>query len=165
MSRLLEKTADGLALIGGVILISIVLVTTLNAGAFILDRIAGAFGANVSGLPGYEEFVRLSISCAALMFLPYCQLKRGHVAVDLFVKGLPRRVQILLNQLWLAVTVGIAVYLTIWMVRGMIEKHEDGVITGVLGWVEWPFYGPGILSLILWALVALIQIPQESRNG
>ena len=37
---LLEKTAAGWALLGGVILIAIVLVTVTNVGAFTLDRAA-----------------------------------------------------------------------------------------------------------------------------
>ncbi|MGB0904357.1 MAG: TRAP transporter small permease subunit, partial [Mangrovicoccus sp.] len=96
MTRFLERTADLFALIGGAVVICIVLVTSFNAGAFIMDRVAGLFGADVAGLPGYEELVRLGISMAALMFFPYCQLRRGHVAVTLFVQYLPRRVQILL---------------------------------------------------------------------
>ena len=89
MRDLVEKLAAAWALIGGLVLLAIVLVTTANAGAFTLDRLARVFGGTVSGLPGYEDFVRLAISAAALMLLPYCQLRRGHVAVDLFAKWLP----------------------------------------------------------------------------
>ena len=32
------------------------------------------------------------------------------------------------------------------------------LVSPVLGWPEWPFYLPGIVSLALWALVALSQI-------
>lgn len=165
MTRLLERAADLFALIGGAVVIAIVLVTTLNAGAFIMDRIAGLFGTDVAGLPGYEELVRLGISVAALMFFPYCQLRRGHVAVDLFVNHMPRRIQILLNQIWLAVTAALALFFAWWMVFGLIEKREDGVVTGVLGMAEWPFYAPGIISLALWAAVALMQIRGEEHHG
>lgn len=159
MTRLLERTADLFALIGGAVVIFIVLVTTLNAGALILDRIAGLFGTDVSALPGYEELVRLAISVAALMFFPYCQLRRGHVAVDLFVARLPQRVKTLLDRIWLLLTAAVALFLAWWMVQGLFEKRADGVITGVLGLPEWPFYAPGIVALILWAVIALVQLP------
>ncbi|MGI9509865.1 MAG: TRAP transporter small permease subunit, partial [Geminicoccaceae bacterium] len=89
MSKLAERLAQGWALAGGILIMAIMIVTSVNVGAFGLDRIARLFGSNVAALPGYEDFVRLAISCAALMFLPYCQFRRGHVAVDLLVSRLP----------------------------------------------------------------------------
>ena len=72
---------------------AIVLVTAANAGAFAADRLAGAWGGAVAGLSGYEDFVRLTIGCAALMFMPHAQARRGHVAVDIFVEYLPVRLR------------------------------------------------------------------------
>ena len=51
-----------------------------------------------------------------------------------------------------------ALFLAYWMRLGMIETQEDGALSRVLGWEEWPFYLPGIASLILWAVIALAQI-------
>jgi hypothetical protein len=45
-----------------------------------------------------------------------------------------------------------------WMIIGLFEKQADHVVVGVLNWVEWPFYIPGILSLLLWAAIALVQV-------
>jgi hypothetical protein len=72
MRGLLERIAVGLALLGGLILFAIVLVTVTNVAAFGLDRLARIFGHSVSGLPGYEDFVRLAVSSAVLMLFPYC---------------------------------------------------------------------------------------------
>ena len=44
------------------------------------------------------------------------------------------------------------------MLFGMLETHADAAVSRVLGWPEWPFYIPGIASLVLWALIALAQI-------
>ena len=93
MNAILWRTADLFALLAGLALFVIVAVTTTNTGAFILDRIAGAFGADVTGLPGYEDFVQLAISGIALMFFPFCQANRGHVSVDLLMDRLPQAVQ------------------------------------------------------------------------
>lgn len=150
--------AEWWAVAGGVVLLAIVVVTTANAGAFALDRLARAWGGTVSGLPGYEDFVRLAISGAALMFFPYAQARRGHVAVDIFVAWLPAALRRLLDRLWLLATIAIALFLAWWMWFGMLRARADALVTGVLGWPDWPFYLPGIASLILWAAVAAMQL-------
>jgi len=158
MRALLEKTVTWWALLGGAILLIIILVTVTNAGAFALDKLARLVGESVRGLPGYEDFIRLVISGAALMFLPYCQLQRGHVSVDLFVERLPRRARKALAAVSLIGLAALALFLAYWMALGMIETRADEAVSRVLGWPEWPFYLPGILSLALWAGVAVAQL-------
>lgn len=158
MRAAVGRLADWWAVAGGVVLLAIVLVTTANAGAFALGRLARAWGGTVAGLPGYEDFVRLAISGAGLMFFPYAQARRGHVAVDIFVAYLPARLRVILDKLWLAATVAMALFLAWWMWFGMARARADALVTGVLGWSDWPFYLPGIASLVLWALVAAVQL-------
>ena len=143
-------------------LIAIVLVTTANAGAFALDRLARAWGGTLAGLPGYEDFVRLAISGGALMFFPYAQAQRGHVSIDIFVAWLPAGLRRWLERLWLLATVAIALFLAWWMSLGMAQAQADALVTGVLGWPDWPFYLPGIASLILWAAVAATQLGEPA---
>lgn len=161
MQRIALRLAESWAIVGGVLLIAIMLVTSVNIAGFGLDRLARHYGGSVSGLPGYEDFVSLAISCAALMFWPYCQARRGHVKVELFVKLLPLAARRLLDRLWLVAGVLVAGFLAYWMVLGMLETQADNARSGVLGWPVWPFYAPGIVSLALWALVAALQIPDE----
>lgn len=165
MGEKLEKVVSGWALLGGLILIAIVVVTTVNVGAFTLDRVARLVGVNVSGLPGYEDFVRLAISAVALMFFPYCQLRYGHVNVDLFAKHFPHSVQRGLDVLWLLTTAVVALGLAWYMIEGMWETKGDNVVSPVLGWAEWPFYAPGIVSLVLWAGVAVYQLTEARDHG
>jgi TRAP-type C4-dicarboxylate transport system permease small subunit len=165
MRRILEQLASLWALLGGLILLSIVLVTSANVGAFALDRIARLSGGTVTALPGYEDFVRLAISAAALMIFPYCQLRRGHVAVDLFVSALPPPVQRVLDAVSQAGIVALAAFLAYWMTLGLLETRADGALSRVLGWPEWPFYAPGVLSLLLWALVAASQLFAGEADG
>lgn len=165
MGARLEKLVTAWALVGGVLLIAIVLVTSVNVSAFTLDRIARLFGGNVSGLPGYEDFVRLAISVAALMFFPYCQLRHGHVTVDLFARVFPPAIRRGLDVLWLVCTTVVAAFLAWYMAAGMEEAREDGTVSPVLGWPEWPFYAPGIVSVGLWGIVTAYQIVRARRDG
>lgn len=159
MNRILARVAAIWALCGGVLLLAITLVTSWNAGAFLLARL----GLPVQGLPGYEDFVRLTVSAAALMFFPWCQLRRGHVAVELFVSALPPWLRSGLDRLWLALMGLLALFLGYWMVLGGLETYLDGASSSILAWPEWPFYVPGIVSLVLWAMIALRQAAYGAR--
>jgi len=155
---LLVAATRGWAVAGGGLLLAIVLVTGVNVAAFALDRVAGLWGGAVAGLPGFEEFVSLAVGAAALMILPYCQLRRGHVVVDVFLAAAPAGVRRGLDAFWLACTALVAVFLAGWMVAGLLESRADRVVSRVLGWPEWPFYLPGAVSLALWAAVAAAQL-------
>ena len=163
MRGALEKFTVAWAVIGGLILLSIVAVTVTNVGAFTFDRIARLWGSTVSGLPGYEDYVRLAVSAAIPMFLPYCQHQRGHLAVDLFLKIAAPSFNRFIDRLSLILMAAAALFLAYWMAVGMIETKDDGALSRVLGWEEWPFYLPGIASLILWAIVSLSQLGDGTR--
>jgi TRAP-type C4-dicarboxylate transport system permease small subunit len=150
----LERVVTWWALLGGVGLLLIVGATAFNVGAFTADRVARIFGASVGAFPGYEDFVRLVVSAAVLMLFPYCQLQRGHVAVDLLVERMPQPVQRAVDAISLIGMTLLVLFLLYWMVIGMIETRADHAVSRVLGWPEWPFYLPGLVSLALWALVA-----------
>ncbi len=161
MPRKLDWIVSGWALLAGILTFLIVLVTTINTAAFGADKIARLFGENVAGLAGYEDFVRLAISAVALMFFPYCQRQKGHVAVDLLAERFSLRTQIFLERIILLLTVCVALFLAYWMTLGMISAYEDFASSPILGWPNWPFYVPGILSLFLWAVVALMQLRRK----
>jgi TRAP-type C4-dicarboxylate transport system permease small subunit len=154
--RLLERLVLGWALLGGVGLLLIVGATALNVAAFALDMFARPMGGSVGVFSGYEDFVRLIVSAAVLMLFPYCQMRRGHVAVDLFVEQLPRAVQRAIDAVSLIGMTLLVGFLLYWMSIGMIETRADGAVSRVLGWPEWLFYLPGLISLALWAAVAAV---------
>ncbi len=163
MPKKLDWIISGWALLAGVLTFLIVLATTVNTAAFGADKIARMFGENVSGLSGYEDFVRLVISAAALMFFPYCQRQKGHVVVDLFAEQFSVQTQNVIESITLILTIIIALFLAYWMTLGMISAYEDFASSPILGWPNWPFYIPGVVSLILWALVAAMQL--ASKKG
>lgn len=165
LHRVIAPVARVWALAGGVVMLAIVLVTTVNVSGFILDRALRPFGGAVSGLPGYEDFVSLAVSVAALSFLPYCQLERGHVAVDVFTSRAPAALNRALDALWLVATIIAALFLAYWIHAGLWEKLADGAISRVLGWPQWPFFAPGVVSLALWALVAFAQLVEPNGEA
>lgn len=157
MRRMLERVVLWWALLGGVGLLLIVAATAFNIGAFAADMIARRLGASVTAFPGYEDFVRLTVSAAVLMLFPYCQLRRGHVSVDLLVERMPQPVRRAIDVISLIGMTLLVLFLLYWMAIGMAETRADRAVSRVLGWPEWPFYLPGLISLALWALVAALD--------
>ncbi len=158
-SGLLYRLSVMWALAGGACLAVIVVATMTNVSAFTLDRLAEVLGLDgPAGLPGYEDAVRLLVGVAALMVLPYCQARRGHVAADVLTGGLPPAMRRRLDRVWLGATAVVVAALAVWLGVGLVETRADGALTPVLGWPVWPFMLPGVLSLGLWALVAADQM-------
>lgn len=86
--RALLQGAKGLAVAGGFVLAAVAVVTTLS----ILGRTVAA-----SPVPGDFELVEIGTALAVFAFLPYCQMVRGNVVVDLFTSRAPARVKALLD--------------------------------------------------------------------
>lgn len=164
MKNVLYKAASWFAVAGGLLALLIALVTIVNVTAFGLDKIARLFDANVPAIIGYEDFVSMIVSSAALMFFPYCQAKRGHVAVDVFISLFPGWFPRVVDTLSGILMTCLALFLGYMMVNGLIEVHGDNTLSAILGWPTWPFYVPGIISMFLWAAIAGNQIFERETD-
>lgn len=145
------------ALAGGFVLLAIVVATAVNAAGFTADMIAGLWGGNVSGLSGYEDGVTMLIGVAGLAMFPYCQLHRGHAAVDIFMSQAPAWADRAVTILSAALVAGLALAMAVALIYGTLETRTDGVETAVLGWPVWIFMPTAVVSCLLWALAALIE--------
>jgi TRAP-type C4-dicarboxylate transport system permease small subunit len=158
MKRVLYQAASWLAVLGGGVALLIAVVTMVNVGGFAIDKIARLFGSSFPSLLGYEDFVSLAISSAALMFFPYCQTRYGHVAVDVFMKLFPDWFGRVVDIVSAVLMMILALFLGYMMTKGVIEVRDDNTMSAILGWQVWPFYVPGIISMFLWALICATQI-------
>ncbi|GAB1378239.1 TRAP transporter small permease [Pararhodobacter aggregans] len=145
------------AMIGGLCLALIIALTAVNVGALAADMALRGWDIRVPGIYGYEDVVKLLASVAALAFFPLCQWRGGHVAVGLLIDPAPRWIGRANRVIAYALTAGIALFLAWWMAIGALEVRRDGLTTGILEWPQWPFYWPGVVSMLLWALVAAVM--------
>ncbi|MFQ6547934.1 TRAP transporter small permease [Aestuariibius sp. 2305UL40-4] len=83
--RALEPLARWLAYLGGVILVAVAIMVV----ASIIGR--RLIFAGLGPIPGDYELVEAGVGIAVFYFLPWCQLRRGHVTVDILVDTLPKR--------------------------------------------------------------------------
>ncbi|MEL6264984.1 MAG: TRAP transporter small permease subunit [Pseudomonadota bacterium] len=164
MLRLVRSLCWWCAILGGVLLAAVVLVTVVNVAGFALNAAARLVDRSVPGLPGYEDAVSLMVGMGALMLLPWCQLERGHVSVDLFTSLMSGRAIAWLTRVSDAIMGALAAFLAVMMARGMLDYRADAIRTPVLEWEVWPFMLPGIAALALWSVAAfcLAFVPEEA---
>ncbi|MEM9011129.1 MAG: TRAP transporter small permease [Pseudomonadota bacterium] len=146
IGRILAAVAWLLAILGGVVLTAMALLTVTS----VIRRELG-FGA----ILGDVELVELGAATAVFCFLPWCQLQRGHVTVDILVQRFPERLHLLLTSighLTLA-TVGAVITYRVWL--GLGEKLRYGDQTFILGAPIWPGYVAGVVGGLLFTLIAL----------
>ena len=82
VGAVLETCAKWLALSGGVLLAGLALLTVSS----VLGRAFIFIG--LGPIKGDYELVEMGCAIAVFSFLPWCQLKRGHVTVDIVVDTL-----------------------------------------------------------------------------
>ncbi len=83
--RAVEGAARALALFGGLVL--------LGAGLLTVASVVGRALVPLGLVPIKGDFELVSMGCAVAVFcfLPWCQLRRGHVTVDILARALPAR--------------------------------------------------------------------------
>ena len=144
-------------------LLGIVFLTGINILGFSLDRVFRLFGSSFPGVSGYEDIVTMAIGVAALSMLPYCQLKDGNVAVDLFVSKVPLWLQNFIDRITAVLMILVVAFLLCMLVYGTLEVKSDGDLTQVLGIPVWPFMCVSIVSCLLWLAASLLKLfPREN---
>ncbi len=120
VGRTLEKASRWLAYVGGTVLAGIALMTVVS----IIGRALIPLG--LKPIKGDFELVEAGCAIAIFAFLPWCQIRRGHVTVDIFIQNLPSRVQAFLGLVGDALLM-IAAYVILWRLwLGFGEKFPYG---------------------------------------
>jgi len=148
IGRLLEGICGAVAMLGGLLLIAIMLVSSLSVLGRALSLLVAA---RIKGIPGDVELVQLGCAVAVFAFLPICQLKRANVLVGAFTKNLPVRARagfdLAANLLFLGLTFVLAFQLGI----GTREKFANHDTTMVLRFPEgWAY---AVALAFAWLLV------------
>jgi len=135
--RVIARMAVGMAFVGGIILTCIAVMVC-----------ASIFGRQMDGIwffgpiRGDYELVEAGTAIAVFAFLPWCQLKRGHVAVDIVVQALPARLRALSGLIG-DILLAIVAYVIAWrLFAGFGEKFPFGSdgLRETLGFGYRPFF-------------------------
>lgn len=156
MGRIIERISRWLAYFGGTILAAVAGVTV----ASIIGRALLSFG--LGPIKGDFELVEMGCAIAVFSFLPYAQLKRGHVTVDLFIDHLPDRAKAFLGLIG-DMMLSLAAYIILWRLwLGFGEKFPYGsdAFRNAMGMGYKPFFAETTyeLELPIWIPYALSLI-------
>lgn len=157
LGRVLERIARWMAYFGGTILAAVAGVTVFSIFGRFMDPFQGDMLKGLIDLgpiKGDFEMVEMGCAVAVFSFLPYTQLKRGHVTVDLFIDRLPDRAKAFLGFVGDAL-LALAAYVILWRLwLGFGEKFPYGsdAFRGALGMGYKPFFAETSyeLELPLW---------------
>jgi TRAP-type C4-dicarboxylate transport system permease small subunit len=144
----LERAARVCAVVAGVLLVAITLVTCVS----LIGRNTGTWS-----MPGAYEMTGFAAGAAIALFLPWCQARRGNIIVDFFTTGASERVQGGLDRVG-ALAVGICMAILTWRTSvGGLNAWGSGAGSMMMGLPEWWVYAGMIPPLALTALIAFAQ--------
>ena len=115
-------------------------------------------------LPGEIELVEILCGLAVFAFLPYCQLHKGHVGVDLFI-GLMGHKAINWTQLIGDVIITLLFALLTWRHWiGTVDKFHNGEFTSILFIPIWWGYAAAMVLLLINVLVSIWTVYADIRD-
>ncbi|MBT55494.1 MAG: C4-dicarboxylate ABC transporter permease [Mameliella sp.] len=169
MHRIVLGLARIMALMGGVVLILLVLITCIS----ILGRVVNTalhsalmmsvapglatwlIDAGVGAIRGSYELVEAGMAFCIFAFIPFCQVTMGHASVDIFTNALPTRVnrllELLISVLFAVALVTIAIQLN----AGMLRKLSSGQTSLLLEFPVWWAYAASLVGAALAAVTSV----------
>ena len=167
MQRFIHGLARLMALLGGVVLVGLILLTCVSVlgrggNSFghsgFLEAVAPALGealiaTGIGPVMGDFEIVEAGIAFAVFAFLPWCQIRQGHATVDVFTAMMSERVNRVLVTAW-DVLFALVLALLAWrLYEGMIGKVRNGETTFLLQFPIWWAYAASFFASVVAAVV------------
>lgn len=143
------RVIEGWALMGGVLLLAIVLVT---AWSMVAGFVVG------QPVPGDFEIVEIGVAVAAFSFLPYCQLTGANVSADIFTARAGPRLVGLFAALASLIALAFSLILIWRMWAGMNDYRDYGNVTTITQFPLWLAFIPILASLALLAGASMITL-------
>ncbi len=154
--RILSTLAHLCAVLAGLLMTAITLMTCVSL-----------IGRNTTGwtINGDFELTGVATGAAIALFMPLCQLKRGHIIVDFFTAKASEATNHFLDRIG-ALCVSAVFALMAWRtVLGGINAHDTFSGTMMLGFPEWIVYAAMVPPFILCSLIALAQTFGADSEG
>jgi TRAP-type C4-dicarboxylate transport system permease small subunit len=146
--KLLEQAAKLCAVLAGVLLVVITLMTCVSL-----------IGRNTTGwsIVGAFELSGSAAGAAIALFMPWCQVRRGNIIVDFFTARASEATQERLDRFG-ALLVALAMGLMTWRTSiGGLNAWTSQAGSMIMGFPEWIVYVGMVPPLALTTLIALSQ--------
>jgi len=156
ITRLARHLIEYWALLGGVVLLGIAVMSTWSAVSGFL------FG---KPLPGDFEMVEVMVAVAAFAFLPYCQLTDANVTADIFTARASRRTVAVFGLIASLVALAFSLLLLWRMYAGLLDYRQYVETTAILRFPIWMAYIPALASLVLLAVSCVITLKDAALDA
>ncbi len=169
MLKQMERLARFMAVLGGLVLTVLVILTcvsvlgrglnTLGHSAVLTSLSDGAAQAliatGVGPITGDFELVEAGIAFAIFAFLPYAQLHHAHATVDIFATTFPHWFNRFLVLFWEIVLSAVILLITWRLYAGMEGKISNGETTFLLQFPVWWAYAASFAAAVTASIVAI----------
>ena len=151
--RFLARSA---ALLGGIALIALVVMTVVS----IIGRNFTAFGP----VPGDFELVEAGVAFAIFAFMPWCQLNRGHAAVEILASRFGVLFNNLIDLISDVLLLGLWIFLGYRHFLGMLDKKGYSETTFILQYPIWWAYAAALAGIVVIVIVSIFCVLRSIRN-
>lgn len=179
MHRILLNLSKFMAILGGIMLSALILLTVYSILTRLLDRlfhwmidvnIAAGIGrwmidAGVGPMLGTFELLEAGIAFVIFAFLPICQITGGHATVDIFTSAMSEGTNRILRGLTEALFAAVLVLIAVQLFGGLMIKYNSGQTTLELQFPVWYSYaiamsGAGLAAAVsvYLAVVRLVEM-------
>ncbi|TFL18344.1 TRAP transporter small permease [Jannaschia formosa] len=175
LGRIVEALARLMAVLGGLVLTGLILMTCLSilgrtaSGILNSDMVPEALGAALLGLGigpirGDFELVEAGMAFVIFAFLPITQLHGGHASVDIFTDALGPRANRVLTLLWALLFAVVMVLIAVQLWAGTQDKMRNGETSFLIQFPIWWAYAASLVGAVVAALtsvyIALVRLAE-----
>lgn len=153
------------AVIGGIVLVVLILLTTCSIIGRELSKLGHAMGdgwlgslltaSGVDEIKGTYELTEAGVAFAIFAFFPVCQFYGQHATVDVFTSAMPRRALGWLRAFWEVVLAVVIVFIGQRLYEGMLRYLGNGETTLFLQFPVWWAYAASVGAASIASLTAV----------
>lgn len=169
MTRIFLRLARLLAILGGIVLSALILLTVVSVtgrglntlGHFLVDAgvLAGIgqamLDAGAGPVLGDFELVEAGVAFCIFAFLPLAQISGAHATVDILTSQFPPAVNRVLTMLWEALFAVVLIVIAWKLYEGMAGKMRYNETTMLLQFPVWWSYGLSLIAAVVAAVVSV----------
>lgn len=169
MHRVVKWLARASAVIGGLVLLALILLTTLSIIGRELSKLGHGMAdggwmawlgnalvaSGIDEIKGTYELTEAGVAFAIFAFFPVCQFYGAHATVDVFTSGLGSKALRWLRAFWEIVLALVIIFITLRLYEGMLRYLGNGETTLFLQFPVWWAYALSVGAAIIASLTAL----------
>jgi len=168
MHRLVKWLARASAIVGGLVLLGLIVLTTLSIIGRELSKLGHTWAegwfpelgqalinSGIDEINGSYELTEAGVAFAIFAFFPVCQFYGQHATVDVFTSSLPRRALGWLRAFWEVVLTVVIIFISLRLYEGMLRYLGNGETTLFLQFPVWWAYAASVGAAAIASLTAV----------